>query len=86
MDARFVEPWIDVLYIDGAHDSVSVARDCVLYIPMVKPGGLVFFDDYAHPDVKRAIDGATAFANFEFAIFTGWQLVGKVASVANKHG
>jgi hypothetical protein len=87
LDTRFaLEPWIDVLYIDGAHDSVSVARDCVLYIPMVKPGGLVFFDDYAHPDVKRAIDGAlTAFANFEFAIFTGWQLVGKVSSVANKH-
>jgi hypothetical protein len=53
---------------------------------MVKPGGLVFFDDYAHPDVKRAIDGAlNSFAKFEFAIFTGWQLVGKVASVANKH-
>jgi hypothetical protein len=87
LDARFGnEPWIDVLYIDGAHDSVSVARDIVLYVPMVKPGGVVFFDDYAHPDVKRAVDMAlNAFASFEFAMFTGWQLVGKVAEVANTH-
>jgi len=81
------EPWIDVLYIDGAHDSVSVARDVVLYVPMVKPGGVVFFDDYGHPDVKRAVDmGLNAFASFEFAMFTGWQLVGKVSEVANTHG
>ena len=88
LDARFgPEPWIDVLYIDGAHDSVSVARDIVLYVPMVKPGGVVFFDDYAHPDVRRAVDGSlNAFAMFEFAMFTGWQLVGKVSEVANKHG
>ena len=88
LDARFGrEPWIDVLYIDGAHDSVSVARDVVLYVPMVKPGGVVFFDDYGHPDVKRAVDmGLNAFASFEFAMFTGWQLVGKVSEVASTHG
>jgi hypothetical protein len=81
------EPWIDLLYIDGAHDSVSVARDIILYVPMVKPGGIVFFDDYAHPDVKRAVDmSLNAFAQFELAMFTGWQLVGKVSEVANKHG
>lgn len=72
------EPWIDVLYIDGAHDSTSVARDTVLYVPMVKPGGLVIFDDYAHPDVRRGVDNAlNAFASAESAIFTGWQLVTK---------
>jgi hypothetical protein len=54
---------------------------------MVKPGGIVFFDDYAHPDVKRAVDmSLNAFAQFELAMFTGWQLVGKVSEVANKHG
>ena len=45
---------------------------------------VVFFDDYGHPDVKRAVDmGLNAFASFEFAMFTGWQLVGKVAEVAS---
>ena len=73
------EPWIDLLYIDGAHDPTSVARDTTLYVPMVKSGGIVIFDDYGHPDVKRGVDGALmAFASMEFAIFTGWQLACKV--------
>lgn len=81
------EPWIDILYIDGAHDSTSVARDVTLYVPMVKPGGVVFFDDYAHPDVKRAVDmSLNAFASFDLAMFTGWQLVGKVADYKKSHG
>ena len=74
------EPWIDVLYIDGAHDPTSVARDTTLYVPMVKTGGVVIFDDYGHPDVKRGVDGAlNAFASMKLAIFTGWQLVCVVA-------
>lgn len=74
------EPWIDVLYIDGAHDPASVARDTTLFVPMVKPGGIVIFDDYGHPDVQRGVDGAlNAFASMKLAIFTGWQLVTKVA-------
>jgi hypothetical protein len=73
------EPWIDLLYIDGAHDPTSVARDTTLYVPMVKSGGIVIFDDYGHPDVKRGVDGALmAFASMELAIFTGWQLACKV--------
>ena len=69
------EPWIDVLYIDGAHDPTSVARDTTLFVPMVKSGGLVIFDDYGHPEVRRGVDGAlNAFGSMEFALFTGWQL------------
>jgi predicted O-methyltransferase YrrM len=71
-------PWIDLLYIDGAHDSTSVARDVCMYVPLVKPGGVVIFDDYAHPDVRRAVDMAlNAFATAEKAAFTGWQLIVK---------
>ena len=81
------KPFIDILYIDGAHDSCSVARDVILYVPLVKPGGYVIFDDYAHPDVQRAVDmSLNAFAAFDFAMFTGWQLVGKVSEVASTHG
>lgn len=81
------EPWIDILYIDGAHDSTSVARDVTLYVPLVKPGGVVFFDDYAHPDVRRAVDmSLNAFATFDLAIFTGWQLVGVVSDYKRSHG
>lgn len=74
------ERWIDLLYIDGAHDSTSVARDVTLYVPMVKPGGMIIFDDYGHPDVQRGVDMAlNAFASMQFAIYTGWQLVAKAA-------
>jgi len=74
------EPWIDLLYIDGAHDSTSVSRDVTLYVPMVKSGGTVIFDDYGHPDVQRGVDMAlNAFASMQYAIYTGWQLVAKVA-------
>lgn len=74
------EAWIDVLYIDGAHDSNSVARDTTLFVPMVKSGGVVIFDDYAHPDVQRGVDCAlNAFASMKLAVFTGWQLACKVA-------
>jgi predicted O-methyltransferase YrrM len=74
------EPWIDLLYIDGAHDSTSVARDVTLYVPMVKSGGIIIFDDYGHPDVQRGVDMAlNAFASMQFAIYTGWQLVAKAA-------
>lgn len=74
------EPWIDVLYIDGAHDPTSVARDVTLFVPMVKSGGVVIFDDYGHPDVQRGVDHAlNAFASMKFGVFTGWQLVTKVS-------
>ena len=78
------EAWIDVLYIDGAHDSASVARDTTLYVPMVKEGGIVIFDDYGHPDVRRGVDGAlNAFASMELAIYSGWQLICKVSKIAD---
>lgn len=70
---------IDVLYIDGAHDPVSVAQDTLLYAPFVAPGGLILFDDYGHPDVQRGVDAALmALNNLKFAVYTGWQLACKV--------
>lgn len=72
-------PWIDLLYIDGAHDSVSVARDTALYLPMVKSEGICIFDDFAHPDVKQGVEGVLAATGLiHFAVFTGWQLACKV--------
>jgi predicted O-methyltransferase YrrM len=36
----------DLVYIDGSHESADVLSDAVLAWPLVKPGGLVGFDDY----------------------------------------
>lgn len=60
--ARFVEPivetsvkaaetWnpalmIDLLYIDGIHEAEAVEADMKSWLHLVKPGGVIIFDDY----------------------------------------
>lgn len=42
-------PWdymVDVLLVDAGHDPVNVEHDVKRFIPFVKPGGIVIFDDY----------------------------------------
>ncbi len=39
-------PSIDLLLIDGGHQIGVVDKDCAAWIPYVRPGGLVCFDDY----------------------------------------
>lgn len=36
---------IDLLHIDGNHSEAVSYRDAVNYLPRVKPGGIIFFDD-----------------------------------------
>lgn len=36
----------DFVYIDGDHDPMQVLHDGMMAIPLVKPGGLLAFDDY----------------------------------------
>jgi hypothetical protein len=50
----------DLAFIDGAHDSVSVARDAIHAANLLKPGGLLAFHDYkapCHPGIEEAVDG-----------------------------
>ena len=37
---------LDVLLIDASHDMPNVQLDCEQWIPHVKPGGIVIFDDW----------------------------------------
>jgi predicted O-methyltransferase YrrM len=37
---------VDLLLIDAGHDEENVREDCRIWIPKVKPGGLVIFDDW----------------------------------------
>jgi hypothetical protein len=39
----------DIVYIDGSHTSEDVLEDAVLGWRLVKPGGLLMFDDYEWP-------------------------------------
>lgn len=57
--AQAVPNDLDLLHIDGDHDH-GVWDDCALYIPKVKPGGLVVAHDYGkldeYPQVTLAVD------------------------------
>jgi predicted O-methyltransferase YrrM len=36
----------DAIYIDGSHAAADVLEDAVLAFPLLKPGGILLFDDY----------------------------------------
>jgi len=46
----------ELIYIDGSHDAEDVAADIRAYWPLLKPGGVLFGDDYdSFEDVRRAL-------------------------------
>ncbi len=58
--AKLIERDFDVVFIDAAHDYVSVKQDIEAWKDKVKPGGLLSVHDYMHAgehaDVGRAVD------------------------------
>lgn len=50
--ADFADRPIDLLHVDGNHDRAAVTRDIELFLPRMKPGGLLVMDDVAWPTVR----------------------------------
>ncbi len=50
--ADFAARPIDLIHVDGNHDRAAVTRDLELFLPHLKPGGLLVMDDIAWPSVK----------------------------------
>lgn len=48
-------PTIDCLNVDGNHTEIASCRDVSLYVPKVKKGGYVFFDDTDWGTTKKAV-------------------------------
>jgi predicted O-methyltransferase YrrM len=46
----------DFMYIDGDHKASSVLEDAILAFRMLKPGGLLVFDDYTWRLMPRDVD------------------------------
>jgi predicted O-methyltransferase YrrM len=55
--AQMAKPSIDYIHIDGNHnyDGTGVDLDCKLWLPLLKPGGVVAFHDHDHEPVARAV-------------------------------
>jgi predicted O-methyltransferase YrrM len=58
---------ISLLFIDGLHDYVNVARDFYHFEPWIAPGGFIAFHDYAdyYPGVKTFVDELLANGEYE---------------------
>jgi predicted O-methyltransferase YrrM len=72
----------DFIYIDANHHSQNVLEDAVLAFPLLKPHGILIFDDYTHNkehDVNCPRLGIDAFLNIYSndikVLFTGWQVI-----------
>ncbi len=78
----FCPDFFDFIYIDGCHEAYAVLEDAVLSFRVLKPGGLLVFDDYmleTFGDPKRnpklAIDAWLACFEGQYElIYKGWQV------------
>lgn len=47
---------IDILHIDGNHEELSSCKDVLVYIPKLKQGGFLWFNDANWHQSKKAVD------------------------------
>lgn len=67
---------IDLLLIDGGHQIGVVDQDCKVWIPHVKPGGLIAFDDYTGKKLPREEDCHWAVRESVEQWALGYEMVG----------
>jgi predicted O-methyltransferase YrrM len=75
----------DFAYIDGGHTAYGTLTDAVLIDPLIKPGGLIIFDDYGWKDPsvpepqnspELAIDSFCYIFEKQYeVIHQGWQVI-----------
>lgn len=81
-DPRVLKESFDIVYIDASRHSQNVLEDAVLCFPLIKPGGLIIFDDYTYSREhdnrcpKQGIDAfLNAYANDVRVLLTRWQVI-----------
>lgn len=47
---------IDILYIDGNHSEIASIRDVELYLPKVRSGGYIWYNDSIWPERQEGLD------------------------------
>lgn len=54
--SRSIDYEIDILHIDGNHEEESSCKDVELYLPKVKKGGYIWFDDANWYQTQKAVN------------------------------
>jgi hypothetical protein len=63
----FKKASVDFIFLDGSHDFDSVCNDIEIWLPKLKPGGMIGGHDYTtHPTVKQAVD--SYFSDYQLQI------------------
>lgn len=68
--SRVVPDGFDFIFIDADHQQDSIERDCDNWLPKLKSGGIVVFDDYNNDDfpaIAPVVESRT----------TGWKIYGQ---------
>lgn len=66
--SRFAPGSIDLLHIDGDHSRAAVEADVAAWLPRMRPGGLVVFDDISWPSIAPSAAAVQARAETVFAL------------------
>jgi len=79
---EFPSDGFDVIYIDVGHTSKANLEAAVLSFPLLKPGGIVFVNNYTHdsqhthscprPGIDAFVD---CFSHHLKVVYTGWEMV-----------
>ncbi len=68
---------IDFLFMDADHQDDSILNDCKKWLPKLRSGGIVVFDDYNNddfPSVQRRVEEQT----------NGWPIIASVDTIMIK--
>lgn len=52
---KYIDFQIDILHIDGNHEELSSCNDVDMYLPKVRSGGFIWFDDANWKQTQKAI-------------------------------
>lgn len=65
----------DIIYVDGDHECSTVLTDAAMAWALLKPGGVLMFDDYDFREVRKAVDSLVECAGGQCEVLhSGYQL------------
>ena len=65
---EYYKIYADAMYIDGAHEYKAVIADLETYKTILKPGGILWGDDYNWPGVYQAVNEFSTKYNYKVTV------------------